>query len=136
MAYGNFTTERSFLEPQYAEIIDKRSSELPIASTNTSEDIMGSKTTKGSTLMSSSNPTLGSSMGGTLIQNKSSLGSGASSPSKQLMTKGGGNLGVIEEELMVEEDCDNELEKSRITIQNIRQKTTKFGGNIDHASLT
>ena len=75
-------------------------------------------------------------MGGTLIQNKSSLGSGASSPSKQLMTKGGGNLGVIEEELMVEEDCDNELEKSRITIQNIRQKTTKFGGNIDHASLT
>ena len=48
----------------------------------------------------------------------------------------GGNLGVIEEELMVEEDCDNELEKSRITIQNIRQKTTKFGNNTDHASLT
>ena len=71
------------------------------SSTNTAEDIMGSKTTKGSTLMSSSNPTLGSSMGGTLIQNKSSFGSGVSSPSspsKQLITKGG-NLGVIEEEL-------------------------------------
>ena len=100
--------------------------DLPVASTlgsstNTSEDIMASKTTKGSTLMSSSNPTLGSSMGGTLIQNKSSIGSGGSptSPSKQLLAKGG-NLGVIEEELMVEEDCDNELEKSRITIQNIR----------------
>ena len=100
------------------------------SSTNTPEDYMGSKTTKGSTLMSSSNPTLGSSMGGTLIHNKSSFGSGASSPSspsKQLLTKRG-NLGVIAEELYVEEDCDNELEKSRITIQNIRHKTMKFGG--------
>ena len=104
MAYGKFTTEKSFLEPQYAEIIDKRIVDAPVgslgSSTNTAEDIMGSKTTKASTLMSSSNPTLGSSMGGTLIQNKSSLGSGASSPSspsKQLIK--GGNLGVIEEEL-------------------------------------
>ena len=32
-----------------------------------------------------------------------------------------GNLAIIQEELMIEEGCENELEKSRQTIQGIRQ---------------
>lgn len=38
------------------------------------------------------------------------------------------NLAVIQEELQVEEGCENELENNRMTLQMIRQKTSKNNG--------
>ena len=38
------------------------------------------------------------------------------------------NLAVIQEELHVEEGCENELENNRMTLQMIRQKTSKNNG--------
>ena len=59
-----------------------------------------------------------------LSQQKSSYQSSASSSPLLINPKGNDkNLPVIEEELQVEEGCDNELENSRQTMQLMRQKT-------------
>lgn len=81
------------------------------ASTTQSEDLMGSRSTKAS-LMSSSHT-------GTLMGAKSSTLS-VSSPT---LNQGKSSLGlhVIQEELQVEEGCENELEGQRVTLQLIRQ---------------
>ena len=81
-------------------------------------DLMDSKSTKASTLMT------GSTTSGTQLtqSNKTSFhGSSAASP-KILPNsgKGIGNLDVIEEELQIEEGNENEFESHRNTIQKLR----------------
>ena len=112
-AYGKFTQTTSFAgdQPQAT------SSEIRQLSPEDSENILASKTTKSSTLMSSKE-------GIFLSQQKSSYQSSASSSPLLINPKGNDkNLPVIEEELQVEEGCDNELENSRQTMQLMRQKT-------------
>ena len=80
---------------------------------------MASKSTKGSSLMSSSG-----TMGTLVNTNKSSLGSAGTSSSPMLPIRANlAHLPVIEEELQVEEGCDNEFESHRVTLQKIRQAT-------------
>lgn len=86
-------------------------------------DLMASKSTKAS-MMSSSNT-------GTLLNAKSTLGSSSSvsvspKPSLKGASRADANLDVIEEELMVEEGCDNELESNRMTLQRIRVESQTY----------
>ena len=117
VAYRQFNPSKSFNEsPSPEGKTEKHHMGSSVGADCGSEDLMASRTTKGSSLMSSSNTA------GTLLHNKSSLSSGASS-SPKVTIKGAAqaNLPVIEEELMVEEGCDNELESHRVTLQKIRQ---------------
>jgi len=91
---------------------------------------------KSSTFMSSSKEGLllsnqKSSSSSSHLSSSSFQNSAFSSSPKQLINNvkngsgsGDVNLAVIQEELQVEEGCDNELETNRVTLQKIRQKTT------------
>lgn len=79
-------------------------------------DLTNSGTTKASGTVASS---LGSNFESMKISLQGSSATGSAHNQKISTDKG--NLTVIEEEIMVAEGCDNELERSRQTIQGIRQ---------------
>ena len=60
-----------------------------------------------------------------MINNKNSFASLSASPTSPKQLNKDTDLAVIEEELQVEEGCENELELSRVTIQKIRQRSNK-----------
>ena len=104
-AYGNFEQLTSFADTPSSPDHPKNQR---VDSTISSENCIASKTTKGSSLMSS--------------------GAMLASPTSPKPFNNKNNLDVIEEEnLVVEEGCENELELSRVTIQKIRQ-----GNRVSH----
>lgn len=76
---------------------------------------------------------MGSSNTGTLLNAKSTLGSSSPTSPKNLHLKqSNANLDVIEEELMIEEGCENELENNRVTLQRIRKNNHQSGEELSN----
>lgn len=81
-AYRQFSPLKSFHEsPSPEGKTEKHHMGSSVGAYSSSEDLMASRTTKGSSLMSSSNT-------GTLLHNKSSIGSGASTSPKVTLKSG------------------------------------------------